>query len=817
MFRNMIQMLLQMSAVTLLYVVLTTFLWLRLGTKKLTFTEKLGLGLIFGLLSVFSTHFGVDYTAMRLNVRDLGPLSAGLFFDPVSGIIAGLIGGVERYIAGTYWGIGSYTRISCSISTILAGFLPLIVRIHEGRTNMSFRMNVFFLACIGAVMEVFHMYTILFTHRDDISMAFYVVKTCSVPMIFFSGVGLAACSISIRKATGEKIGFRKTGEEKASLTNKFHNLLFLYLIIVFTGTSLSAFTVQTQNALQTAEETLTMITGDITKTYNQVQDAREGITLLLEETMSRYLISARNEIEYSNDLESADNALLEDLKTRFELESICIAGPDGKVLKYAGSPIVYASIFSDVLNGTYSQLSVNLSSRRMAAAIRYRDGMIQTVADISHMVQMLSLDELSDIQANFHVGNSGEFNIIAPTGAIIAGNRKNSFMSEKDMAVLMSRPESTFFRANLFHTDFACMTRIISDDLLLLTMLPETEVFEDRNVQAFETAFADILISTVIYILVSILVRILILNNLEKVNHSLDRITSGDLEEKVDVRGSAEFSSLSDDINETVAALKGYIGAAEKRMEEELEFAREIQDSALPKNFDFPSNNIELYALMSPAKEVGGDFYDLFFIDSNRLALVIADVSGKGIPAALFMMRSKTIIRNLAETGITPGEILQKANIMLNEGNDMDMFVTIWIGIIDLQTGFMQCTNAGHEYPILKKKGGDFYVLKDKHSLPLAVIDQLRCYEYVLKFDEGDRLFVYTDGIPEAINEDTTEYGMDRMISKLNEMKDLPLHELLPKMRQDIRDYAGKAQQFDDITMLGFTLCPVKESSESEV
>ena len=176
----MLIMILKMSAITALYVLLTMLIWKRTCGKPVTVRVKLAIGLIYGICSVLSTHFGVDYSHMLLNVRDMGPLSAGLFFDPLSGIIAGLVGGIERYIAGAYWGIGSYTRIACSVSTCLAGFVAAILHVFVFKRKKPSTIYAFFM---GAVMEVFHMYVVFITHRDDMSMAFYVVRMCAPPMI----------------------------------------------------------------------------------------------------------------------------------------------------------------------------------------------------------------------------------------------------------------------------------------------------------------------------------------------------------------------------------------------------------------------------------------------------------------------------------------------------------------------------------------------------------------------------------------------------------------------------------------------------------
>ena len=169
------------------------------------------------------------------------------------------------------------------------------------------------------------------------------------------------------------------------------------------------------------------------------------------------------------------------------------------------------------------------------------------------------------------------------------------------------------------------------------------------------------------------------------------------------------------------------------------------------------------------------------------------------------MMRSKTAIRGVAEEGKGPAEIFFRVNNMLCEGNEAEMFVTVWIGIIDLETGVMQCANAGHEYPTIKRAGGEFEYLKDKHTLALAAMPGIRAKEYEIRMDPGDRLFVFTDGVPEAINEQIEQYGPDRMLDVLNRMKDEPMAEILPELRRDISDFVGSEDQFDDITMLGFT------------
>ena len=797
----MIIMILKMSAVTALYVLLTTLLWTRLRDKRPTTASRIAVGVIYGLCSVLSTHFAVNYGHMLLNVRDIGPLAAGLFFDPVSGVIAGLIGGIERYIAGYFWGIGAYTRVACSVSTCLAGFLAALLHLKLFKRKKPSVVYAFFM---GAVMEVFHMYVALITHRDDMHMAYYVVTTCAGPMIVFTGLGLAGCSFMLQILAGEwRNPFRRKRDEEVPVSQKFQFWLFAVTTVILLANFGFSYAIQTQTAIQNARDTLTDVSGDIVDTYQKIQQTQDGIETL-SETIAATDARAVAEAAGAGGPEAADEAFLERALETYGLEAVGLIAPAGSVLRSAGDAPLYVNLFTDVLNGDVEYRASQLSSRRVVGSARCGEGMVQVVLDTLGITTSLNKSGLDDSLSYFHVGNAGMFDIIARSGYSIAGAHKNIILPEWRGVRERCGQEPTFYQDVIFDAPSMCRVEKLEDGAVLLALLPMTEVYANRDAQALETAMADILLFTVIYVLISMLVQQIVVNNLDLVNSSLAKITGGDLNEVVNVRDSSEFASLSDDINQTVSVLKGYIEAAEKRIEQELEFARTIQDAALPKNFRFPREDFQLYATMDPAKEVGGDFYDFFFIDANRLALVIADVSGKGIPAALFMMRSKTAIRGLAESGIGPSEILYRANNTLCEGNDAEMFVTVWIGIVDLRTGVMQCANAGHEYPILMRASGDYELFKDKHGLALAAMENVRFRAYDLQLNPGDRLFVYTDGIPEAIDEQVAQYGADRLVQALNGLKDRPMSEVLPAVRQDIRDFVGGADQFDDITMLGF-------------
>ena len=238
--------------------------------------------------------------------------------------------------------------------------------------------------------------------------------------------------------------------------------------------------------------------------------------------------------------------------------------------------------------------------------------------------------------------------------------------------------------------------------------------------------------------------------------------------------------------------------------EMEMDFATKIQTNMLPNTFPFLPERTEfdLYASMTPAKEVGGDFYDFFMVDENHLALVIADVSGKGVPAALFMMASKIMIKNTVMTGMSPGEVLRAVNNQICENNQEEMFVTVWLGILNLNNGTLVTANAGHEYPVVKMPEGNFELLKAKHSFVVGGMKGIKYKETQMTLEPGSKLFVYTDGVPEAENAEQMQYGLDRFLSVLNRNKDADPPALLEAVGTDVKKFTQNQAQFDDLTML---------------
>ena len=280
--------------------------------------------------------------------------------------------------------------------------------------------------------------------------------------------------------------------------------------------------------------------------------------------------------------------------------------------------------------------------------------------------------------------------------------------------------------------------------------------------------------------------------------------------EAVPVRSSGELRLLADNVKSLADGVSTYmtnlqtVTADKERIGAELSLATRIQAAMLPHVFPpFPDRTeFDLYASMDPAKEVGGDFYDFFLVDDDHLCMLMADVSGKGIPAALFMMVCKIILQSVAMLGGSPGEILNKTNEAICSNNEAQMFVTVWVGILEISTGRLTAANAGHEYPVIKKPDGRFEVFKDKHGLVIGAMDGMVYREYELQLEPGSKLFLYTDGVPEANDADNRLFGMERMLAALNADPDAVPEQILKNVRGAVDDFVKDAEQFDDLTML---------------
>ena len=281
---------------------------------------------------------------------------------------------------------------------------------------------------------------------------------------------------------------------------------------------------------------------------------------------------------------------------------------------------------------------------------------------------------------------------------------------------------------------------------------------------------------------------------------SLSKIASDN-----EIQSLAEgFSSMVQEIDRYINEVRHATKEREK-IKAELSMAASIQESQLPREFPaFPERkDFDVFASMTPAKEVGGDFYDFFLIDDDHLGLIVADVSGKGVPAALFMMVSKILIKNHLMNKESISEALGNVNNQLMENNEANLFVTVWAAVIELSTGKGVAANAGHEHPVIRRADGEFEFAEYRHSPPVATYPDLTFKQHEFELHPGDTLFVYTDGLPEATNASSELFGSERILDALNRKPDASPEILLNIVINCVNEFVGEAEQFDDLTMLG--------------
>ena len=365
----------------------------------------------------------------------------------------------------------------------------------------------------------------------------------------------------------------------------------------------------------------------------------------------------------------------------------------------------------------------------------------------------------------------------------------------------------TFYKTNINGEDLYCELRLIGD-YYAFVFIPCDEADVSHNVTLYMVIFVESLIYITIFFFAYQILKIKVADPMYEVNAGLEKICQNNLDTVIDVNTNAEFVNLSSGINQTVNVLKDHIEDARKRIERELELAKHIQKTAVPFIFPpFPKRkDLDIYAHMNTAKEVGGDFYDFYFTDDNHFAFLIADVSGKGIPAAMFMMASKTLIKGLTENGNDVDKVFDETNKKLCANNDAGMFLTAWMGLIDLNTGHLTYVNAGHNPPLLYRKNKGFEFIKTKPSFILAGLETTKYKKYELDLNPGDGIYLYTDGVTEANDNSGNLYGEKRLYEVINKLSEKDTKDICLGIEEDVDAFASGAEQSDDITMLCFKL-----------
>lgn len=776
-----------------------------LNEKHNYIIKQIAIGFVFGCLSAYSSSYGVEWLGTFINLRDAAPLSAGLIFGAPAGIIAGFMGGLYRWFS-VAWGGGTYTRLACTIATILAGFMAAGFRklmFDDKKPTWGYGV------CITVICEVMHMLLIFLTNMDDSAYAFEFVKGASIPMIIGNAIAVGSSIIIVSLLSHERIRGRRNIEQ---IAQTFQRWLLVCIVAAFLVTSVFTYALQDGMVqIQTRE----LFTTAIKDVVTDVQGKSDSHLLEITTNISK---------EYSNN----ENVSLISLAEKYGVIEINIVSPDGLIVKSTEKSFVNNFNMNDTEQSEefmvlskgeksyvqkYGLMGSDNKTLRKYAGVALDDGWYLQVGYSSEQFHETLDDFVVDVTKNRHIGVNGfvavcdeELNMV--THSYRNGDHISTIGIEPNKEMLTGKSASKLYDTTIVNkmTDYSedyIYAFTFVEGYCIIAAMPEDEAMFMRDASLYTSVFMQVLIFAALFVFIYVLIKRVIINNMKKINGTLAEITNGNLNVMVDVRSNAEFSSLSDDINSTVSTLKRYIAEAASQFDRELEYAKQIQLSALPTNFH-NAKDYGIYAQMIAAKEVGGDFYDFYKINDKTVAFLVADVSGKGIPAAMFMMTAKTIIKDLAEGGIEVNDIFTRANEKLCENNESDMFVTAWMGVVDLETGVLKYANAGHNPPVIMHDNGQVEYLRSRPGLVLAGMDGIHYRMNEKQLSPGDRIFLYTDGVTEATNVDETLYGEDRLLEFMKKNHREDAMNLLPLLKSNIDEFVGEAPQFDDITMLVF-------------
>ena len=765
--------------------------------------KQILIGIVFGFIACLATEFGIPVDGAVLNVRTASPITAGLLFGGPAGIIAGTIGAIHRWCA-VWWGVGAYTRMACTLGTFIAGIVAAICREFVFNNKKTTWLYGFI---IGVTIEVLHMLMVFFTHLDDLHQAFIVILKCAVPMILSNGISvMLALFIVTVMGTGK---IKADEKEEKTITQTFQSALLLCVLFAFLITSGFTYSLQKRIALEEIETLLKL-------NLNAVPGAIDDVTT---STLLQYNSWMADEIDLA---EKTDEKFYFDIQKEYEVLEMYVVDAKG-IIQYApfskmvGTSIENYEQLKDFVILEEEDEHIREFERsfhdqatwmRYAGTALYNGGMIISGYDEDFLLEEVQR-HISIAAKNRYIGETGYILIMDDTEEIISNGKKD--IAKDDLTELgfslKDKPADTVFKEKVYGEKVFCMYVTLNNirgNYHIVAVYPEEEALFSQRSAVYLGIFMEILVFAVLFMQIYFLIKRGIISNIHDINNSLAEITSGNLDVKVEVRENKEFASLSNDINATVAALKKYIEEAAARIDKELLFAKAIQTSSLRSVFPaFPKRkDFDIYASMRAAKEVGGDFYDFYLLDNEHLGFIMADVSGKGIPAAMFMMTAKSIIKGYAERGLEVHEILEKTNDELCEGNEAEMFVTAWMGILNLSTGVLTFTNAGHNPPLIQRKNGEFEYLKTKANLALAIMDGVPYTKQEIELQPGDAIYLYTDGVTEATNGSIELYGEERLKNSLNLVQNETTEQRCKRIIEGIDAFVGTAEQFDDITML---------------
>ena len=773
---------------------------------------------VFGATSILGTVLSIRTPAgPAINVRDASPIIAGLLFNGPAAIIAGIIGGVYRFVAAYWDPTLAATQIACSVATIFSGIITALIRKYIFNNHFcKWYYGVF----IAVLVEDFHMLMVFLTYMKDIEFAYTTVRDCILPMMLANAIAVVLASFA--SAIVAKDNPFKKPSKPMKLISQVQLIVSGSILVAYFAISLFTYgaiaNITHNNMQRTFANTINDVVSDVDLRVDEVVKQKvEDVQKFLDK-----------KLETSEDMTAAINEAV----NTYDISEVNIIGSDNIIklsthasyLGYDMAGQAQSNEFTYLLTGTTNDVYVQdyqiAGSGEMfamyAGAILKENTQQYKYFQIGLYEQkyfnLLNLN-IEDCALYRHINEKGFIVVTDQNGFV----RSTSEISPFDDKIEFSKLNDKKFKFSKDGKDYEYYTKeVIAQGYHIIAFGDVEECDLPTSIGFLGMSTVEIFIFMLFYCVIFVNIKRAVVSKIENISGALNQITEGNLDVVVNERSSFEMNSLSDDINKTVFTLKENARKQAEKNAEELRFAKTIQYSVLPTNF--PKNDkFEIFASMDTAKEVGGDFYDFYYIDREHVAIQIADVSGKGVPAAMFMMQAKSIIKNLVESGMPIDEAYTEANRQLCEHNEAEMFVTAWLAVVNLSNGHVDFVNAGHNPPLIKAENGGFEYLKSKAGFVLGGFDGFKYKAQSVDIKPGSKIYLYTDGVTEAMSVKKELYAEERLQKILMSDLSLDAQETCKNVLEDVRKFTKGAEQSDDITMLCFALNENESSDQIEV
>ena len=610
----------------------------------------------------------------------------------------------------------------------------------------------------------------------------------------------------------------------------FLKWLFFFIVAAFIVTLGISFYIQTRHAHQNAERIILLKIEDAS---HLLRISSENVKEIEETTKNNALIKARI---FARLIQLDQTALkntkkFDAIRKLLDVDELHVSNEKGILTncipkRYEGYDMHWAeqsSAFLPALTDSSFELAQNIRGKGInsfekfqyvGVARRDKTGLVQIGYKPDRLINAMKWIDLRELADSFRIGKTG-FLLVYHDKTLINGQARSKLGIKADSLRI-----GELFCITINNTKYLGYARRINE-FLYAGFIPQNEIFMSRTNLMIFFIITNFFLFTLVFILVSFLLQKVVISGILKINHSLDLITQGNLNERIQVDNTEEFTALSKGINATVTALKAANQEMAAKIDSELRLAKMIQTASLPnETTPFPlRHEFGIYGITEPAETIGGDFYDYLLTDEDHLTFLVADVSNKGIPAALLMMKSKTLFENLTVSNLKVNEILSQANdLFCHQNSETAMFVSLLICQLEISTGKLMCANAGHCPPIFKKENKPFEFWHIPSGLALGILPDQKYVATTFHLKPEDQIVLYSDGVVNAINGNEEPFGEDRLLNALNNplMQDLDVSQFPGVFNNILSRYTAGLEQADDITILNFVYHGPNEENNSE-